>query len=358
MEVKIKILKKCDEDKWDNYLLSGKRGNLYLLSGWKKVIEKTYRHKTYYLTAYKESCNKIVGILPLVHLNHFLFGNSLVSIPYFDMGGVFADDSEIEIKLIKEAVKIGRVLKADLIELRHLNKTLNNDCLNLINCFAWKKHCDKVRMVITLPDSSKTLMKSFKSKLRSQIKKPVKHGLHAIIGGIELTDQFYDVFLVNMRDLGSPVHSKELINNVLKTFEPMSRIVIVKKGNTAVAASVICAYKNIMMNPWSSALRRFNHLSANMLLYWTMLEYSCDNGFEYFDFGRSTPGEGTFRFKKQWGAVPVPLNWYFLSLGKYKQAHSITTDRSKFFTAVKIWQKLPLFLTAVFGPMIRKHIAL
>lgn len=50
-----------------------------------------------------------------------------------------------------------------------------------------------------------------------------------------------------------------------------------------------------------------------MLLYWAMLEYACDQGYRQFDFGRSTPGEGTCRFKEQWGAKSHQLYWYQLS---------------------------------------------
>ena len=44
-------------------------------------------------------------------------------------------------------------------------------------------------MLIELPESSEKLMESFKSKLRSQIKKPLKEGLNAMVGGLELIDE-------------------------------------------------------------------------------------------------------------------------------------------------------------------------
>lgn len=357
MKVKVKILQESDTGEWDKYVYSKKDGNLYLISSWKKIIEKTYGHKTYYLIAIDTGNKKIVGILPLVHLKHFIFGNSLISIPYFDMGGVLADSYDIEAQIIAEAVKIGRALKVDLIELRHSSERPNLNQCQIKNSFVCSEQSNKVRMLIKLPDSSKALMKSFKSKLRSQIKKPIKEGLYKIIGGIELIDEFYNVFLVNMRDLGSPIHSKKLIKNVISNFEPRARIVIIKKDNIAIAASVICGYKNILENPWSSALRKFSYLSPNMLLYWSMLEYACDNGFKYFDFGRSTPNEGTFKFKEQWGASPEPLFWYYLSQKGLKQSQH-GSDKSKFSNAVQVWQKFPVFLTALLGPMIRKHIGL
>ena len=65
-------------------------------------------------------------------------------------------------------------------------------------------------------------MKSFKSKFRTKIKKPKKMGLNFRIGGVELLDNFYEVFLVNMRDLGSPVHSKKIIQNIFEEFSEKS----------------------------------------------------------------------------------------------------------------------------------------
>ena len=94
-----------------------------------------------------------------------------------------------------------------------------------------------------------------------------------------------------------------------------------------------------------------------MLLYLRMLEFACDNGYGVFDFGRSTPGEGTYRFKEQWGALPVPLHWYLISLdGKTIDLNRTITKR--FEMAARCWRRLPLAVTKVVGPRIRKHISL
>ncbi|MBN1227625.1 MAG: GNAT family N-acetyltransferase, partial [Deltaproteobacteria bacterium] len=221
--------------------------------------------------------------------------------------------------------------------------------------YATKSH--KVRMLLHLPDSSDTLMKSFKAKLRSQIKKPIKEGLLSKVGGLELLDDFYKVFSINMRDLGSPVHSKKLIQNVLKEFSEKSKIVMVYKDDQPIAGSIIIGFKDTLENPWASALRKYSRLSPNMLLYWTMLEYACDQGFQYFDFGRSSPDEGTYKFKEQWGADPTPLHWHYISLNN-ERASEETSEKSRFQNAIKYWQKLPVPLTKILGPMIRKHIGL
>lgn len=215
----------------------------------------------------------------------------------------------------------------------------------------------KIRMLLDLPDSSKTLMTSLKSKLRSQIRKPIKEGLYTKIGGLELLENFYKIFSINMRDLGSPVHSKELIRNVLDEFLGHAKIVMVYRNNQPMACSLIIDFKGTLENPWASALRKYSRFSPNMLLYWGMLEYACNNGLTRFDFGRSTLGEGTYKFKEQWGARPTALHWHYISLDGH-QTNEETSERSKFESAIKYWQKLPVPITRIIGPMIRKHIGL
>jgi hypothetical protein len=68
----------------------------------------------------RSSESNIVGILPLIHLKHFLFGNSLISIPFFDLGGIIADNEDAVKALLSEAIKLAQELKAANIELRHI----------------------------------------------------------------------------------------------------------------------------------------------------------------------------------------------------------------------------------------------
>ena len=215
----------------------------------------------------------------------------------------------------------------------------------------------KVRMLLDLPDSPELLMKSFKSKLRSQIRKPIKEGLSIKIASLELLEVFYKVFSINMRDLGSPVHSKKLIRNVLEEFPEKAKIAMVYKDAQPIACSLIINFKNILENPWASALRKYSSLSPNMLLYWSMIKYACQNGLTQFDFGRSTPGEGTYKFKEQWGAKPTAFHWLYVSLNGH-QINDEASEKSRFEPAVKYWQKLPVPITRIIGPMIRKHIGL
>ena len=366
-----------DRERWDEYVRKHPDASLYHLFGWRDVIHRTYGHDTYYLMAVRGEhttatqtgdgttvpAGETAGILPLVHLKNFMFGNCLVSMPFVDGGGVLADRSEVGESLLSEAVAIGRRIGADRIELRCERAIAS--CDDAIRAgsdgqaapLMIAKRSDKVRMLLKLPSSSEELVKSFKSKLRSQINRPLKEGCTSSIGGLELLEDFYRVFLINMRELGSPVHSKALMRHVLEVFSEHSRIIVVYSSKTPIASALVTGFNEVLRNPWASSDRKHASLSPNMLLYLRMLEFACDNGYKMFDFGRSTRDEGTYRFKEQWGAVAAPLHWYLVSLdGKTIDADSSRMER--FELAARLWRKLPLVATKVIGPRIRKHISL
>ena len=374
---KIECAGNLDRGIWDSYVRNHPDASLFHRFGWREIIHGTYGHATYYLMAFdkepdavprnaeeaRRSVESILGVLPLAHLKHGIFGNCLVSLPFVDSGGILASCRKAEEILLSEAIKIGRATGASRIELRHERP--------LVSCNELSAFCsetsqeplqiatrsDKVRMLLNLPDSSEMLVKSFKSKLRSQIAKPLKEGLTSRTGGVELLEDFYKVFLVNMRDLGSPVHSIKLMRHVLSEFSESSKIIVIYKAKEAVAAALVVGFEKMLRNPWASSLRKYASLSPNMLLYLRVLEYACDNGYQVFDFGRSSAAEGTYKFKEQWGAAPAPLYWHYIFLdGKLPDLES--SDKDRFEKAIRYWQKLPLVVTRIIGPSIRKHISL
>jgi len=351
---------------WDDYVMNHPKSNLYQLSGWGRTINRSYGHKIINLMAVdierkdsgvaEPSIEKrhIVGLLPLVRLSSFIFGRNLLSMPFFDFGGVLADSPIVEQRLLNESISLAKNTNVENIEIRQiLPITVDRELINQ-QC---RHDQEKVRMILELPDDPEVLMKSFKSKLRSQIRRPLKEDLDVKIGQIDLLDDFYNVFASNMRDLGSPVHSKKFIRSVVLEFQDSAKILIVYKGDTPLACSLIVGFNEVLENPWASSLRKYSRISPNMLLYWKMLEYACENGYKYFDFGRSSVGEGTYKFKKQWGSVPKPLNWYFIAQGK-KSSEMNQVKQAKYSRAINIWRKLPVPITVILGPMIRKHIGL
>ena len=367
----IQVVEMENHTVWDKYVTKNVLANAYHLSHWQRIILSAYGHKTYALATVSnepsiisgELTSNVSGLLPLVHLKNPFFGNRMVSMPFFDHGGIVADNKTCEEKLIQASIELGKRLKAQRIELRHLNQisTLENSVNNKPECISWSSRSHKVQLLLTLPNSSETLWKSFKSKLRNKINRSIKTGLTVKMGGKELLDRFYTVFCINMRDLGSPVHAKALIQSTIEQFPYSAKIFLVYKADKPVAAALIIGFRDVMINPWASSLREYRKERPNTLLYWSMLAFAADQGYRFFDFGRSTPGEGTYQFKIQWGAKPHPMYWYTIHLDKHRPLDNFQNDASinkKRAMAVQLWQKLPVPITRIIGPPIRKHIDL
>ena len=107
--------------------------------------------------------------------------------------------------------------------------------------------------------------------------------------------------------------------------------------------------------PWASSVRDHNHLCPNHLLYWNIIEAAILDGSDCLDFGRSTPHEGTYRFKEQWGATPLPLYWEYPALPG-GQIPDQSPANPKFRAAVALWKRLPLPVANAVGPHIVRMI--
>ena len=332
-----------DGTDWDSYVASQTTSSNYHLYGWREVIEKSFGHKTYYLAARKDD-SEICGILPLVHMKSMLFGNFMVSMPFFNYGGMICGNENAADLLVAESRHILADKHADYAEFRHVECSMDAET---------KQH--KVSMILDLQGNVDEQWKALGSKVRNQVRKAEKSGLSVKIGRIELLDRFYEVFCRNMRDLGTPVYGKKFFQNILETFRDTTRIIAVECEGTTIAAGLMIWFRNVLEVPWASSISDYRDKCPNNLLYWEAIKFAVSQGTKQFDFGRSTPGEGTYCFKKQWGAKPVPLYWQYL-LEEGHQVPELNPSNPKYSLAIKLWQQLPVQVTKFLGPSIVKNI--
>ena len=330
---------------WDDYVNQHELASIYHLSAWKPLIEGTFGHLCFYYYAMNEE-GQICGVLPSVNLNSKLFGNFVVSMPFFNYGGAIADNDEIANKLNEHLQTQATLMNVSHIQYRESVERKDN---------VLSVSTNKVNMVLQLPETAEALGKLIGSKRRSQIKRPIKEGVSHKIGNAELLDDFYRVFCENMRDLGTPVYGKPFFVNILDTFKDNCAICIVYWQGKPVSAGFLITYKDRMEIPWASTLSYANRISVNMYLYWQILSYAIEKGFKSFDFGRSTIDEGTYRFKKQWKSEPQQCYWYHW-VPEGGELPNLSPSNAKFDLAIKMWKKLPLPIANTLGPFLVKNL--
>jgi FemAB-related protein (PEP-CTERM system-associated) len=333
-----------DETNWNSFVETAERATGYHRFRWRSIIGESFGHDCYYFAAVDEA-GVWRGVLPLIHMHSRLFGNFLVSVPFVNYGGLVCSDFQAARLLLDHAEHLRKSVQATHVELRHLG--------NPIEGLSSKEH--KVTMILDLAANEETQWKGFNAKLRNQVRKAQKSGLKFVIGQTELLDGFYDVFAHNMRDLGTPVYAKNFFRNVLTSFPDCTRVLAVYYENKMIAAGIAIWFRDVFEIPWASSLSEYKALCPNNMLYWEAIKFAINSGFKKFDFGRSTPNEGTFNFKKQWGALPVQLYWQYL-LGSRQTLPHLSPSNPKYRAAIRVWQNLPVPLTKFLGPLIVQNI--
>ncbi|VAW87496.1 FIG070318: hypothetical protein [hydrothermal vent metagenome] len=350
MNLQIYSAKVTDKARWNQYVHTHPQATAYHNFSWAQSVEQAYGHPNVSQIALID--DKIIGVLPVIKMTTPLSGHFYCSLPFCDIGHALADNEQIITALLDKLHSMKNSSRAKKIEYR-------DTCVRVESVTAPDEpQGKKVRMLLPLPETSAELLKSFKSKLRSQIHKSEKNGLTYQIGNsTELLDAFYQIFIHNMRKLGSPVHSKDWYRALRENYQNDFIISIVYTEKTAIGAGIVLRNNSKACIPWASTLAEYNRLAPNMLLYWSLLKEMTDSGAKEFDFGRSTFGEGTFKFKQQWGAQPLPLHWFLPGQGQLPSKQS--TNSSKLRKIVEqTWPKLPIGITTLIGPRIRKYISL
>jgi FemAB-related protein (PEP-CTERM system-associated) len=339
---------RCDQAApagWDQYLARWGYDGFHLHSEWANIFRIAFRHQPWFLWA--EQDGRIVGVLPLMHIRGPLFGSFLASQPYLNTGGVLADYATIASRLVDRAVRLADQLDVKHLELRQ-EQRIDHPQLNSTNT-------EKVHMRLTLPATVDDLWNGLKSKLRSQVRKPLSDAsLTVQFGQQDQLDSFYNIFCCNMRDLGTPPFSRELFRQMLVGFGDGAEICTVLKDGKPVASGFLLHGPEVTLIPSASSLREYNHTACNMLMYWHCLKRSVERGQKAFDFGRSSHDSGTYKFKQQWGAEEYPAVWqYCLRRG---QVGDVRPSSGKYDRMIAIWQKLPIWLTRLIGPEIVRGI--
>jgi len=321
----------------------------YLRMDWLLAIEQAYGHAPRPLAAIEQG--ELVAVLPLVQIDTPFKGASLVSLPFCDVGGCVGPERWHK-PLLECARELARETGARSLTIRDRSDPLGFDFKVLEQTHRGRK----VSMIMPLEPGSDEMLARFKPKLRSQIKKAMKNGLRVEIGQeTGLIDDFYSVFSRNMRLLGSPVHSKSLFEQIMAHYGTSAMVAVVYMEQEVTAAGIVLVNGATAAIPWASSLVEYNRLAPNMLLYWSLLAQCADQGIETFDFGRSTFSEGTFQFKKQWGAEPWLLDWQDILKPGTDLSSEAGWARS---LAENAWRRLPLGVTNRLGPRIRKFISL
>jgi hypothetical protein len=386
---------------------------------WLDVIAEAYGKEAFAFVRTDPVTGRMRGYAPACHLASAAFGRELVALPYLDYGGILAEDDESEDllrdKLLSEAVRgkaqleirsryplVGLPVPQDgkvcmILPLREETaepdwtpvegEPLGAEQPWLSESDDWSDWSDwdgsipvdaatypvkkarnghgdnniagkpaPVRPDPAPGEGADAYWKSLDAKVRNQVRKAEKSGVTVRWGREERLDEFYEVFCVNMRDLGSPTHAKAFFAAVLKHF-PGASIGTAHREGKCIGGLFRILWKDELVIPWASTLKEERIFCPNNALYWEAIQYAFERDCARVDFGRSTRDEGTYRFKQQWQARESNLYRYQFDDKGHFLERNWHVSQGKLGWTRNVWAKLPLKLANALGPMLRGSIS-
>jgi FemAB-related protein (PEP-CTERM system-associated) len=341
MTVSLHTLHPGDRDtaaRWDAFVQACPAATFFHRAGWQQVMHEVFRHRTHFLFA--ESEGRIRGVLPLAQVRSWLFGHSLVSLPFAVYGGVAADDDEAIQALLAHAETLGRQLGAAHLELRHRQPQRPH----------WPRQDLYVTFRKPLLPAVEANLDAIPRKQRAMVRKGIKNGLAAHAdGGV---DRFFALYADNVHRHGTPALPRRYFETLLRVFGEDAQVLTVTAPDGRPVSSVLSFYFRDEVLPYYAGDHvAARALAANDFKYWALMQRACESGLRMFDYGRSKQGTGPFDFKKNWGFEPTPLHYEYCLYTRdaVPQNNSANT---KFRLLIETWRHLPLGMANRLGPLV------
>ena len=321
---------------WDSFVQAHPKGTFFHLTGWKRVMERTYSYRAYYFYAHR--AGQITGIAPAFLVSNWITGRCLISIPFAVYGGICAADAESERALLGHIEKLAAELRVEYLELRNRNGGL-----------VPRYHANPRYATFTLTVAdAKSMYDKFPKDIRYMIRKGEKAGLTARRGFDQL-DEFYKLMTINLRRLGTPAFPKALFENLIREYPGQVDLTVIYAGARPVAGGMSFFFRDWMQPYYIGSLDEAKGLAANNFLWWELMKLASERGLRTFDFGRSKKDSGNYAFKAKWNPNIEPLD-YQVRLVCRTDVPNFSPTNSKFQLATNIWKKVPLGLTRAIGP--------
>lgn len=339
--IEVKELAASDAAKWDLFVLACTQATFFHLSAWRQVIQAIFGHRTHYLYAMR--AGEIVGILPLAHLRSRLFGQSLISLPFCVYGGPAVSDPAAFDPLTNAAMLLAQKLRVDYLELRSRDEMLPD----------WPGKSLYVTFRKNIDADPEVNMQAVPRKQRAMIRKGIQE---ALISEIEPTvDEFYRLYSLSVRNLGTPVFSQQYFQFLKETFGEACEILTIKKEGRPVASVMSFYFRDEVLPYYGGGDTDARDTKANDFMYWELMRRSAEKGVRVFDFGRSKVDTGSYRFKKHWGFDPQPLNYKY-HLVNAKGVPDLSPANPKYKLFIATWKRLPLPLSQWLGPKVSRFL--
>lgn len=279
---------------------------------------------------------EISGIFPSFLVPTPLRPPRLVSVPFSDYGGPLFADPEVGRRFQDVLVQARDRLYGNM-ELR--GEVQTSDTPLFVRTNYYKRH------ILQLDKNPENLLKIIdKRTIQYSIRKARKSGVTVREDNTEQgMKEFYRLNVLTRRKHGVPSQPFRFFMNLWKNLINGGKgfLLLAEHEGAVVAGSLyLCHRETVYYKFNASDPDCLTTITPNHLVTWHAIEAARGKGYNYLDFGRTSPdNEGLIRYKELWGAKGSDLPYYYFPAA---QGASSTEEKSLSYRVFSnAWRLLP-----------------
>lgn len=332
------------DEQWLALAANHAQAQIFHDPGWMKLLADCYGYRPFIVTA-RSADNQVCAGLPMMEVNSPLTGRRWVAMPFSDHCAPLSHHREAINWLTHRLVVLMREHQIPDIHIH----------FPLMERSGIYTHSSDVLHLLPLgPDSAK-VHKKFHSMHRRNIKTAEKKGVRIEWGhSMEHIRAFYTLHLETRQRQGTPIQPWRFFE-MLSAFMAKGSgfILLAYKDEECIAGAVFLHWHKTLTYKYGASTRAGMEFRPNNLIFWTAIQWGCENGFTTFDMGKTdATNEGLRDFKSKWGSEEIPLFYSVISRTPPE------SNTSKLMPIVQnIIQRSPAWVCRVMGEVLYRHVA-
>jgi len=331
------------DPRWIAFLASNTDINIFYHPAWMNVMAKSYGYHPFVLASVDTNGQLVAGV-PLMEVYTPVNGRRWVSLPFSDYcRPLCKDGNSLSVFTEQLLQEVGRN-HIPMLELRGSYPAHSSLAV----------HSEHVIHKLELASDITTIWKGVHSMHQRNVKVAMENNVEIVYcAEIKHVAEFYDLHLHTRRRLGVPiqpwkffVHLKELLIDQGHGF-----LLLAYKDHQCIAGAIFLNWQDTFTYKFGASMEHSLKYRPNNLIMWTAIKYAFEQGFRYFDMGRTDlENIGLRTYKGRWGAKETQL---FYSIFKSKPGRATEGRLTQYMHHVI--QRSPAWVCRFTGELLYKH---
>ena len=293
------------DPRWREFAAARPEATAFHHPAWARLLARCYKFRAF-AVALTDAAGAIRAGVPMIEVRHLHSTPKWVSLPFTDHCPPLVRAGEDAGQLVAALRRASRAAGVRRVELR---APVDG---------APTAGPPALRHVLALEGGPDAVYAGFhRSQVHRNIRRAEREGLTVRQADKEsdVAGVFYELHLRTRRRQGVPVQPRRffrlLWDGVIRT--GLGSVLIAEVGGRPVASAVFLSWNGTVIYKFGASDAGAWSLRPNHLLFWHAIRAACEQGYRWFDFGRTDAGHDSLAaFKQSWGAGEEPLVYSML----------------------------------------------